>query len=244
MNARLKQLAKGVCPDFLFHPALRFRSRLRNRRFVNVPAAGVFADIYHNCSWGGVSVSGMGSDCEQTQSLRCGLPPLLEACSIRGLLDVPCGDFSWMKLVDLGSRSYIGGDIVPELVERNNAQFGSSNRQFRVLDIMKDPLPSADLLLCRDCLIHLSIRDVGLALCNIARAEIPYVLTTNYPFITRNTDIVTGDFRAINLQLPPFSLLKPVTVIPEDLFQEHKDDPNFIRELALWRGSDFARWRA
>ena len=70
-----------------------------------------------------------------------------------------------------------------------------------------------------------------------------HLATTNYPLITRNTDIVTGDFRAINLRLPPFCLPKPVTVIPEDLFPEHKDNPNFIRELGLWRGSDFARWQ-
>ena len=199
------------------------------------------------------TITAVGEECpclewdriaNRTRSLRCQLPQLLETWSIRSLLDVPCGDFSWMKFVELGSRAYIGGDIVPDLVERNNDQYRSSNRRFCVVDIMKDRLPSADLLLCRDCLIHLSVRDVLLALSNIARSQIPYVLTTNYPLFTRNTDIVTGDFRAINLQLPPFSLPSPASAIPEDLFEEHKDDPNFIRELALWRGSDFARWLA
>jgi hypothetical protein len=160
------------------------------------------------------------------------------------LLDVPCGDFNWMQLVELGDRAYIGGDIVADLIEQNNAKYGSSHRQFRVLDIMQDPLPAADLLLCRDCFIHLSSRDVQQALRNIAKSGIPYVLTTHYPLITRNTDIVTGDFRAINLRLPPFSLPEPVTVIPEDLFPEHRENPNFIRELALWCGRDFARWLA
>jgi hypothetical protein len=149
-----------------------------------------------------------------------------------------------MKLVELGGRPYIGGDIVSELVKHNNDAFGSDNRRFCVLDLMKDRLPTADLLLCRDCLIHLSFREVHLVFGNIANSEIPYVLTTNYPLITRNIDIVTGDFRAISLQLPPFSLPKPVTVIPEDLFQKQKDDPNFVRELGLWRRNDFARWSA
>jgi len=244
MNAGLKKLVKQVCPDFLLQPALKVRSGLRNYRLINAPVASIFADIYRNRSWGGASVSGMGSDPEQTKTLRRELPQLLEDYSIRSLLDVPCGDFSWMKLVKPGDRAYIGGDIVPDLIEHNNAKYSSSNRQFRVLDIMKDPLPAADLLLCRDCLIHLSFRDVQLALRNIAMSGIPYVLTTHYPLITRNTDILTGDFRAINLQLPPFSLPEPVTVIPEDLFPEQKNNPNFIRELGLWRKRDFARWLA
>ena len=244
MHTQIKDLVKRLCPDFLFYPALRLRSRLRSSRLINVPVAGIFADIYHDRSWGGASASGMGSDHEQTKSLRGELPQLLEAYSIGSLLDVPCGDFNWMKLVELGGRPYIGGDIVTDLIEHNNVTFRSNNRRFCVLDIMKDRLPSADLLLCRDCLIHLSNRDVQLALKNIAHSEVSYVLTTTYPLITRNTDIVTGEFRAINLQLAPFSLPKPVVVIPEDLFQKQKDDPNFIRELGLWRRRDFARWLA
>jgi hypothetical protein len=106
---------------------------------------------------------------------------------------------------------------------------------------MKDQLPPADMLLCRDCLIHLSFRDVESALRNIAQSGIPYFLTTNYPHIAINTDIVTGDFRAINLQLSPFRFPKPIMVIPEDIFPELKDNPNFIRELALWRTQDLAR---
>jgi hypothetical protein len=242
MNANLKKIVKQVCPEFLFLPALRVRAGIRNWRLINAPPEKVFEDIYRNRSWGGKSVSGMGSDPEQTESLREELPRLLEAYSVNSLLDVPCGDFSWMQLVKLGNRSYTGGDIVPGLVRENNAQYGADHRQFRVLDLMKDPLPPADLLLCRDCLIHLSFRDVRLVFSNLAKSDIPYILTTNYPLLTRNTDILTGGFRAINLQLSPFHLPKPVTVIPEDLFPEQRDDPNFIRELGLWRRSDFARF--
>jgi hypothetical protein len=145
-----------------------------------------------------------------------------------------------MQQVELGSVAYIGGDIVPDLIEQNNAKYQSASRQFVVLDLMKDQLPQADMLLCRDCLIHLSFRDIELAIKNIVKSGIPYLLTTHYPHLTLNADIVTGDFRAINLQLPPFRFPKPITVIPEDIFPELKDNPNFIRELALWRTQDLA----
>jgi len=242
MNAFFKTIVKQVCPDFVFLPALRMRAAIRNWRIVKAPAAKVFEDIYRNQSWGGKSVSGMGSDTDQTKSLRQELPKLLNAYSVTSLLDVPCGDFNWMKLVELGSRSYVGGDIVAGLIEENNSKYRSNNRQFCVLDLMKDPLPPADLLLCRDCLIHLSFRDLRLVFSNLAKSDIPYVLTTNYPLITRNTDILTGGFRAINLQLSPFHLPKPVTAIAEDFFPKQRNDPNFIRELGLWRRSDFARF--
>ena len=29
------------------------------------------------------------------------------------VLDVPCGDFAWMRHVDLGDAAYVGADIVP-----------------------------------------------------------------------------------------------------------------------------------
>jgi hypothetical protein len=90
MNAKIKQFVKNVSPNFILHPALRLRSRLRNKSWSELPVASVFASIYHNRSWGGDSVSGMGSDPEQTQSLRHNLPQLLETYHIHSILDVPC----------------------------------------------------------------------------------------------------------------------------------------------------------
>jgi hypothetical protein len=202
------------------------------------PTSKVFTKIYQNKSWGGESASGLGSNSSQTQSVRDNLPGLLQSYSIKTLLDLPCGSFLWMNLIDLGETSYIGGDIVAHLIEQNNSTFRTPSRQFVVLDLIKDPLPQSDLLLCRDCLIHLSFRDIQSTLKNISKSNISYLLTTNYPKLTFNTDILTGDFRAINLQLPPFNFSKPLAIIPEDTFSELKDNPNFIRELALWRTQD------
>lgn len=241
MESEFKRIIKRMCPGILLRPALKLRSGLRNWRYLNRPVAGIFTEIYLGRGWGGESVSGMGSDFEQTNSVRQRLPGVLTAYSVRTLLDVPCGDFSWMQHTKMGSCRYIGADIVPALVEENSAKYSSAERRFCVLDIMRDPLPKADLVLCRDCLIHLSLRDAHLALMNVAHSGIPYLLTTNYPLIAKNTDIITGDFRAINLELSPFNLPKPLAILPEDLFPEHKDNPNFIRQLGLWRSGDIIR---
>ena len=234
----IKQTAKRVCPGFLINPLLRLRSRMRNRTYLGAPTSDVFTDIYQKNSWGAESVSGEGSDLWQTESVRRKLPELLHTYSTKALLDVPCGDFNWMRLVDLGDVRYMGGDIVPQLIEANTAKHGTAERTFLKLDLMRDALPRADILLCRDCLIHLSFNDIQIAIRNILASDITYLLTTTYPRLSVNTDIVTGDFRAINLQLPPFGFPDPVDRIVEDLFPTQSKNPNFIRELGLWRISD------
>ena len=218
----------------------RIRSRWRSRHLKGAPAEKIFTDIYRSNAWGGASVSGMGSDPDQTASLRASLPQLLRRHAVGSILDVPCGDFNWMKEIPLGGISYLGGDIVEDLVTRNRRNHEGPNRGFFTVNLLKETLPAADLLVCRDCLIHLSLEDIAVALGNITRSPIRFLLTTNYPMIRKNGDIVTGDFRAINLRIPPFSFPEPIEVIPEDSFPEHAGNPNFIRELALWRVGDLA----
>jgi len=232
-------LLRKACPEVLLRVVARFRSQFKNRGFVNASPERIFSQIYQKHSWGGDSVSGMGSDFQQTQLVRSHLPRLLGKYSIKSILDVPCGDFNWMQSVNLDGIQYIGGDIVPDLIIKNQKQYGSSSRSFSVLNLIKDDLPQADLLLCRDCLIHLSLRDIKLVLVNILNSSTPYLLTTTYPLLLKNSDIITGDFRALNLTLPPFSFPPPLETIQEDLFPEHPENPNFIRELGLWRVSDF-----
>ena len=143
-----------------------------------------------------------------------------------------------MRQIDLGKRRYLGGDIVKDLILSNQQHFESDNRRFMTMDIMVDDLPESDLLLCRDCLIHFSSGDILKTLRNIKNSKIHYLLTTNYPLVKKNTDIITGDYRAINLQLPPFNFPKPLMTIQEDYFPDHKNNPNFIRELCLWKTVD------
>jgi hypothetical protein len=234
----LMNLLRKACPEVLLRAVARIRSKFKNRGFVNASPEEIFSQIYKKNSWGGDSVSGMGSDLQQTESLRSHLPRLLGKYSVKSILDVPCGDFSWMQSVNLDGIQYIGGDIVTDLIINNQKHFGSSSRIFAALNLIKDDLPQADLLLCRDCLIHLSLHDIKLVLQNILNSSTPYLLTTTYPLLLKNSDIITGDFRALNLTLPPFSFPSPLETIQEDLFPEHPDNPNFIRELGLWRVSD------
>jgi hypothetical protein len=164
------------------------------------------------------------------------LPALLEELGARTLLDAPCGDFNWMKDTSLGVEQYIGADVIPELVARNRELYGNDTTKFLLLDLTRDKLPRVDVVLCRDCLIHFSYRHIAAAIKNFKRSGSTYLLTNSYPAWTRNENIRTGDFRPLNLTLPPFNFPAPLTQIHEKLPEEAARFYGKI--LGVWKLSD------
>ena len=131
----------------------------------------IFRDIYRINEWGGKGTrSGKGSEIGSTINIRKELPILLKELQIKSMLDIPCGDFNWIKEVDLDFLSYIGADIVPEIIDANNKKYSSKFRKFIKLDITTQNLPQTDLILCRDLFIHLSFKDIFKAIENIKRS--------------------------------------------------------------------------
>jgi len=207
------------------------RSRLRS-------ADAKFTDIYRARGFGdSQSVSGPGSDLEQTRIVRQELPKLIREFQVRSLLDIPCGDFHWMRQVDLELERYLGADIVQPLVDENNRSYGNSVRSFVRLDLMKDALPAVDMILCRDCLVHLSLRDCERAVRRIRASRSRLLLTTTFPATAENADLITArGWRARNLQLPPFTFPAPLRLINEQCTEmggKYAD-----KSLGLWRVAD------
>ena len=171
-----------------------------------------FTKIYKSNHWNSLeSRSGEGSTFENTENIRLELPKLLNKYQINIFLDVPCGDFNWMRYVmEASSIQYIGGDIVPDLIKSNNQRYTDKNISFINLDLTKGPLPTADLMLCRDCLFHLSYDDIKRTLEVFLSSSVNYLLTTSSaaPEGSRlkNSNIITGDMRKLDLFAPPFNL--------------------------------------
>lgn len=199
-----------------------------------LPLAERFDRIVRTNLWGAQSRSGLGSELAATSRLRAVLPSFLARHGVRSLLDAPCGDFGWLSKVDLGV-SYTGADIVPSLVDENERRYGgpSAGRRFVTLDLTKDALPHADLVLCRDCLVHLSFDNIGRALANIQASGATYLLTTTFLEHDANTDIEDGDWRMLNLERAPFNLPPPIDVLVEDC--EEGDGAYADKALGLWR---------
>jgi SAM-dependent methyltransferase len=197
----------------------------------------IFTKLYTDNSWGDEeSVSGPGSNLARTAKIRQELPELLKKLSVELLLDAPCGDFNWMKATDLGVERYVGVDVVPDLIARNQQLYGDGTRQFRVLDITTDQVPEVDLILCRDCFIHFSYRHINAAIQNFKRSNSKYLITNTYLDWRKNEDISTGGFRRLNLQISPFSFPQPLALIGE---KSAKEEASFFRKcLGLWSLKD------
>ncbi len=195
----------------------------------------IFTDIFKNNIWADAeSVSGSGSSLYQTVAIRKAIPPLLQHFSIRSMLDIPCGDFNWIKTIDLENCRYIGVDIVQDLIDNNNALYGNQGREFILRNAVIDLLPKVDLILCRDMLVHFTLLDAQNVLRNLKRSGARYLLITTHPQVQQNTDIETGDWRRMNFEKAPFNFPKPLAVI-----HEHSPDPKeFDKSLGLWDFED------
>ena len=194
----------------------------------------LFKKIYDTNGWQGtVSRSGPGSTIVKTTSLRTSLPILLKELNATVLVDAPCGDFYWMKAVNLSHLDqYIGIDIVPSMIASNAQQFANAKRQFACKDIVTDLLPKADVILCRDCLQHLTFESIFATIKNFKDSGSTYLLVSNHPEVTSNRDFGKNNLnhplrtRLINLTLPPFNFPQPVTTI---------DEGNLGKVMSLWR---------
>ena len=223
---------KRILPKSVLSPITRFR----NRYFISRTPHEIFSDYYKENHWNGErSVSGPGSDPEQTRVIVAEIGRLVKQYDVRSILDIPCGDFQWMKDVDLGDAYYVGADIVPELIEKNQI-FSSERRRFKVLDLLESELPQVDLVIVRDCFIHLSNAHVKQALNRILDSGSVYLLTTTFSDRQRNGDILTGQWRAINLQLPPFGLPEPLQLVNEGCTELEGRFGD--KALGLWRVAD------
>ena len=194
-----------------------------------------FQRIHDTNLWGAeASVSGLGSELDATATLRAELPPLLKRLGATSLLDAPCGDATWIARADLSVR-VTGIDIVPELIEqlRERAARGELLGEYHLADITRDPLPRADAILCRDCLVHFSLANIARAVDNFRRTGAAWLITTTFPDWQHNADCEDGDWRALNFERAPFNWGRPVELLNE----------NCTEAGGGWRDKSLGVWR-
>ncbi|MDA0661621.1 MAG: class I SAM-dependent methyltransferase [Proteobacteria bacterium] len=194
----------------------------------------IFEHIYKANLWRNANTrSGHGSTLAQTETVRAVLPGLIEEFGIRSIVDVPCGDFFWMQQVDLKGARYTGIDIVAGLIAENAREYGNDQRQFLCLDVVENVLPEADLIFCRDMLVHFSFAYLKKAIHNIRLSGSRYLLTTSFPETAENTNIMTGEWRRLNLEKPPFNFPPPIRMINENCTEDGGIYAD--KSLGLWK---------
>ena len=236
MKQAIKWLLTRIPGGVRIRRALNYyRTKWKLRHFKNIEA--LFTHYYRENVWGdNESVSGSGSTIKYTENIRKRVPVLLEQLDVRRILDAPCGDYNWFRLIPIKNNiHYMGGDIVEPLITRNQSLYGNENTEFFKLDITRNRLPQADLWICRDCLFHFSNEMIFRTLVNFLKSDIRYFLTSIYPECQFNTDIATGSFRFLNLQLPPFDFSKPLLLIDDWI------EGCTVRQMGLWERETLSR---
>lgn len=203
--------------------------------FAGLDLAARFERIEKTNLWGAASsVSGLGSEDPATAAIRDALPELLQRLGARSLLDAPCGDAGWIGRTTL-DVDYTGIDIVPSLIAANSerAARGELAGRFLVADITRDALPRADLILCRDCLVHLSFPNIARVVTRFRESGAQFLLVTTFPEWEDNHDCEDGDWRALNMTKAPFDWPTPHALIDERC--EEGDGGWRDKSLGLWR---------
>lgn len=203
--------------------------------FKILPRKTKFKLIYQFNLWGSAeSVSGPGSETVATSGIDLFFRSIFNRYQIGTIIDLPCGDFNWMKSVDLTEVNYIGCDIIKDLIRTNSAKYSNEKIKFIELDILKDALPNGDLILIKDLFIHFSLSNIQIALTRLKASNIKYVLTTNFPDSENNILIKDGYNFNINFQKPPFNFAKSLEVFQEEILHDKK----IFKTLELWRITD------
>lgn len=227
-NSKLKKLKSIISkiPGYVFA-----RKQYRRWKLVGKTRKEVFDYTFNNNIWGNrESISGDGSTINATILLRKNLAIFFEKFEIKSVLDIPCGDFNWMKEMNLKGINYMGGDIVGALIEQNNSKYKNDWIQFFEIDVVNEKLPHADFLFCRDLLVHLSNHEIHQFITNVTSSDIAYFAATLFHKTKHNHDILTGEWRPINLMESPFYFPKPMYLIHEDLEEE--------KCLGVWKVKD------
>jgi len=164
-----------------------------------------FEQIYSKNEWG--YGSGEGSLPEHNSGYVQFLEDFLGRHAIKSVVEMGCGDWQFSKDIRWGASNYHGFDVVPAVVEFNRRTYARAQVVFSLYSGDPDELPAADLLIVKDVLQHLKDATVQRALVQFPRFR--YVLVTNCvnprgPTVHR--DIEDGDFRYLDLRLPPFAL--------------------------------------
>ena len=227
----LKTTAKMFAVHVLEAVGLRnvIRQRMgRKLSYLNGDTAERFTRIYDEGVWrhGQTDTpgSGAGSSLEATSALRAELPGLLTRIDAQRLVDIGCGDLTWLRETKIPC-GYVGMYIVPAVIEENRRI--RPDLEFVAGDVIHEALPDGDVVLCREILFHLSFADARATLRNILSKPRRYILATTDSSTWFNADVPTGDFRPVNLMAAPFRFPKPAASIDDSAMAPK-------RVLGLW----------
>jgi SAM-dependent methyltransferase len=173
-----------------------------------------FSRIISQNIWGSPETPcGPGSTVEACQPILKVLPLWLAKYGVKSIVDLGCGDWNWMRYLNLVGIQYDGFDVVGTLID-GNRKYETSTARFHHADILKVEIPAVDLVICKDVLGHLPNDLVLEVLAKIKRSARLLAATTSVVWpSSKRIGMSVGAFAPIDLEGEPFSMGIPVSQV-------------------------------
>jgi SAM-dependent methyltransferase len=206
--------------------------------------AGRFAQIYRTAGWGRTEgrafCSGPGSRPQAFAAYSAYVSDFIKTRGVRTVVDLGCGDGAVAAALDRHGASYVGVDVVEDVIAENRRTLGAPDMDFRCADIVADDLPTGDLCLIRQVLQHLSDADIHAVLAKLSayrwvlvtdgQAPIPPERRRNIDKQTDHTTRASLFANGLWLELAPFEQTLSVVLESENPFG---DPPGEILRTVL-----------
>jgi SAM-dependent methyltransferase len=173
------------------------------------PLIKAFNSVYASAKWAkgadGQGTSGPGSTLEATAAYRAFIEDFINTHNVKSVVDAGCGDWAFSSKIDWHGARYTGIDISTDVVDLVRKKYSNATVRFAVGNVT-EPLPTADLLLCKDVLQHLPIALIQRFIDNnLKPGKYKWAIITNDKG-PANIDIPAGEYRTIDLGRPPFDV--------------------------------------
>ncbi|WP_106874616.1 class I SAM-dependent methyltransferase [Candidatus Phycorickettsia trachydisci] len=197
----------------------------------------IFSDIYKNDTWCGGS--GSGSVPKNAMPYLELLQKFFNDKRFNTIVDLGCGDWQLMERIIIPrKKSYMGYDVVQEVIDANNKRFAKPNVQFITINSLQEiEHVRADLLIVKDVLAHWPNSRVQYFLTkilpNYKYALITHDVTDDFgKEDMKNSDIKLGSHRPIDITLEPFNLKNTTVVLKYNSLGY--DKISFFYENPIW----------
>lgn len=143
---------------------------------------------------GGEFYSGKGSDDIFAVKYAELIREFIQEKAAESIVDLGCGDFRVASRFASEVDSYIGIDVVEELIQYNRGQYSNEKVQFKYLDIAEEELPDGEICLIRQVLQHLCNNDIQRVISKLSKYR--YAIITEHqlqkPSNVVNMDKISG----------------------------------------------------
>jgi len=184
---QIKRWVKGVAPKEAVRVYHRYRRAAEHSRNSGRSPQEVFSEIYRKGTWGAGETqpfySGTGSSTDSiVEPYVAAMTQYLSSLpdGSRRVVDLGCGDFRIGRQLLPYCGSYVGVDVVPDLIEHLRSQVSDPRARFVHTDIIDGPLPAGDICLIRQVFQHLSNAQISKVLAKLGQYSTLFV-TEHYP---------------------------------------------------------------